>query len=32
MFEKDAQSYAFDEVNHKQQWYIKHPIKRFLLK
>ena len=25
MFEKNAQSYAFDEVNHKQQWYIKHP-------
>ena len=25
MFEKDAEYYAFDEVNHKQEWYIKHP-------
>lgn len=25
MFEKEAQYYAFDEVNHKQEWYIKHP-------
>lgn len=25
MFEKDAQYYAFDEVKHKQEWYIKHP-------
>jgi hypothetical protein len=25
MFEKEAEYYAFDEVNHKQEWYIKHP-------
>ena len=25
MFEKDAEYYAFDEVKHKQEWYIKHP-------
>ena len=25
MFEKDAQYYAFDEVNHRHEWYIKHP-------
>ena len=25
MFEKEAQYYAFDEVKHKQEWYIKHP-------
>lgn len=25
MFEKDAENYAFDEVKHKQEWYIKHP-------
>lgn len=25
MFEKDAQYYAFDEMKHKQEWYIKHP-------
>lgn len=25
MFEEEAQYYAFDEVKHKQEWYIKHP-------
>jgi hypothetical protein len=25
MFEKEAEEYAFDEVKHKQEWYIKHP-------
>ena len=25
MFEKESQYYAFDEVKHKQEWYIKHP-------
>ena len=25
MFEKDAEYYAFDEIKHKQEWYIKHP-------
>lgn len=25
MFEKEAEYYAFDEVKHKQEWYIKHP-------
>lgn len=25
MFEKEAQYYAFDEVKHKQEFYIKHP-------
>ena len=25
MFEKEAEEYAFDEVNHRQEWYIKHP-------
>lgn len=25
MFEKEARYYAFDEVNHKQEWYVKHP-------